>query len=155
MATKCGLEREADGTAKRVKYFDADPSHGSFLRGKNKNVTVGDFPERDLMDSDVDHDEDVGDDDKEIEKAGGARYSGASLFGKFRRCMCKSCLPSNSYACNITCMYGLLCTKYYALSTYLPTSTYTYVPNSTYVQHLLLLLLLLPTTTTTTTSTSY
>ena len=71
MATKCGLEREADGTAKGVKYFDADPSHGSFLRGKNKNVTVGDFPERDLMDSDVDHDEDVGDDDKEIEKAGG------------------------------------------------------------------------------------
>ena len=39
-------------------------SHGSFLRGKN--VTVGDFPERDLMDSDVE-DDDAGDDNKENE----------------------------------------------------------------------------------------
>ena len=53
-----------DGTAKGVKYFDAEPSHGSFLRGKN--VTVGDFPERDLMDSDVE-DDDAGDDNKENE----------------------------------------------------------------------------------------
>jgi len=54
-----------DGTAKGVKYFDAETSHGSFIRGKN--VTVGDFPERDLMDSDVEDEDGVGDDNKENE----------------------------------------------------------------------------------------
>jgi len=39
------------------------------LRAKDKNVTVGYFPERDLMDSDID--DDAGDDNKEIKKAEG------------------------------------------------------------------------------------
>jgi tubulin-specific chaperone B len=39
-----------DGTAKGVRIFECEEGFGSFVRGKN--VTVGDFPERDLMDSD-------------------------------------------------------------------------------------------------------
>lgn len=39
-----------NGTAKGVRIFECEEGFGSFVRGKN--VTVGDFPERDLMDSD-------------------------------------------------------------------------------------------------------
>ena len=39
-----------NGTVKGVRYFDCEENYGSFVRGKN--VTVGDFPERDLLDSD-------------------------------------------------------------------------------------------------------
>lgn len=39
-----------DGTVRGVRIFECEEGYGSFLRGKN--VTVGDFPERDLMDSD-------------------------------------------------------------------------------------------------------
>lgn len=44
-----------DGSAKGKKYFDAEQGYGSFSRGKN--VTCGDFPERDLMDSDCEEEE--------------------------------------------------------------------------------------------------
>ena len=44
-----------DGSAKGTKYFECEEGYGSFLRGKN--VTCGDFPERDLMDSDCDEEE--------------------------------------------------------------------------------------------------
>jgi len=50
-----------DGSAKGVKYFDCPEGFGSFVRGKN--VTTGDFPERDLMDSDDEEEE--GDDENE------------------------------------------------------------------------------------------
>lgn len=47
---------KTDGTAKGGKrYFEALPKHGGFVRGKN--VEVGDFPERDLFDSDDDDDD--------------------------------------------------------------------------------------------------
>ena len=46
---------KGDGTRAGKTYFDAAPKYGGFLR-PNK-VTVGDFPERDLLDSD-DEDED-------------------------------------------------------------------------------------------------
>lgn len=39
-----------NGTAKGVRIFECEEGFGSFVRGKN--VTVGDYPERDLMDSD-------------------------------------------------------------------------------------------------------
>jgi len=40
---------KADGSVKGGKrYFEAQPGFGGFVRGKN--VTVGDFPERDIMD---------------------------------------------------------------------------------------------------------
>ena len=39
-----------NGTVRGVRIFECEEGYGSFLRGKN--VTVGDFPERDLMDSD-------------------------------------------------------------------------------------------------------
>mmetsp|Transcript_24670 Transcript_24670/g.36350 ORF Transcript_24670/g.36350 Transcript_24670/m.36350 type:complete len:290 (+) Transcript_24670:72-941(+) len=48
----CGL---TNGTVKGVRYFDCEENYGSFVRGKN--VTVGDFPERDLLDSDSEDDE--------------------------------------------------------------------------------------------------
>ena len=41
---------KSDGSVKGTRIFDCQPSFGAFARGKN--VTVGDFPERDLMDSD-------------------------------------------------------------------------------------------------------
>lgn len=44
-----------NGTAKGVRIFECEEGFGSFVRGKN--VTVGDFPERDLMDSDDEGDE--------------------------------------------------------------------------------------------------
>ena len=44
-----------DGTAKGVRVFECEEGFGAFVRGKN--VTVGDFPERDLMGSDDDEDE--------------------------------------------------------------------------------------------------
>lgn len=43
-----------DGTAKGVRIFECEEGFGSFARGKN--VTTGDFPERDLMDSDDEED---------------------------------------------------------------------------------------------------
>lgn len=44
-----------DGSVKGKSYFECEESHGSFVRGKN--VTTGDFPERDLMDSDEEEEE--------------------------------------------------------------------------------------------------
>jgi tubulin-folding cofactor B len=44
-----------DGTVKGVRYFECEENHGSFVRAKN--FKVGDFPERDLMDSDEEDDE--------------------------------------------------------------------------------------------------
>lgn len=44
-----------DGTVKGVRIFDCEDGFGSFVRGKN--VTVGDFPERDIMDEDSSDDE--------------------------------------------------------------------------------------------------
>jgi tubulin-folding cofactor B len=41
----------ADGTVKGERIFACEPTFGAFVRGGK--VTVGDFPERDLMDSDV------------------------------------------------------------------------------------------------------
>lgn len=46
-----------DGKVKGVQIFECKPSHGSFVRGKN--VSVGDYPERDLFaESDEENDED-------------------------------------------------------------------------------------------------
>lgn len=39
-----------DGTVKGVSYFEAPQSYGTFVKGKN--VKVGDYPERSLLDSD-------------------------------------------------------------------------------------------------------
>lgn len=47
-----------DGTVKGVKIFECEDGFGSFVRGKN--VTVGDFPERDIMDDDSDDEEEAG-----------------------------------------------------------------------------------------------
>jgi len=41
---------KADGCAKGLRYFDAQPGYGGFIRGKN--LLVGDFPERDIFDED-------------------------------------------------------------------------------------------------------
>lgn len=41
-----------DGSAKGVKYFECPMNYGTFARGKN--VTVGDYPERDILDDDED-----------------------------------------------------------------------------------------------------
>ena len=40
---------QGDGTVQGVRYFDAAPKYGGMVRGKK--VQVGDFPERDLFDS--------------------------------------------------------------------------------------------------------
>lgn len=47
-----------DGTVKGVPYFECGPGYGSFVRGQN--VTVGDFPERDLMDDSEEEDMEEG-----------------------------------------------------------------------------------------------
>lgn len=39
-----------DGTVKGRQLFDCQPGFGAFIRGHN--VTVGDFPERDIFASD-------------------------------------------------------------------------------------------------------
>lgn len=39
---------KADGSARGARYFEAGPGFGGFVRGKN--VSVGDYPERDIMD---------------------------------------------------------------------------------------------------------
>ena len=44
-----------DGSAKGVKYFECPMNYGTFARGKN--IKVGDYPERDLLDEDDDDDE--------------------------------------------------------------------------------------------------
>lgn len=44
-----------DGTVKGVKIFDCEAGYGAFVRGKN--VSVGDYPERDILDE-VSDDED-------------------------------------------------------------------------------------------------
>lgn len=43
-----------DGSIKGVRLFECSPGFGAFVRGKN--VTCGDFPERDLMDDDEEED---------------------------------------------------------------------------------------------------
>eukprot|EP00978_Attheya_sp_CCMP212_P030387 scaffold111510_cov54-Attheya_sp.AAC.2 len=49
---------KTDGTAKNGKrYFESPANHGGFLRGKN--VTAGDFPERDIFDDDSDSDDEL------------------------------------------------------------------------------------------------
>lgn len=45
-----------NGSLKGVKYFEAKPKHGSFLRPDN--VEVGDYPELDLFD-DLDDDDEI------------------------------------------------------------------------------------------------
>ena len=45
-----------DGSAKGVKYFECPMNYGTFARGKN--IKVGDYPERDLLDDDDDDDDD-------------------------------------------------------------------------------------------------
>ena len=45
----------SDGYAKGIKIFDCTPKYGGFIRGKN--VSVGDYRVRDLMDDDEDEDE--------------------------------------------------------------------------------------------------
>lgn len=55
-----------DGSIKGVKLFECPPGFGAFVRGKN--VTCGDFPERDLLDDD---------EDEEGEGAGGAAAAAA------------------------------------------------------------------------------
>lgn len=54
-----------DGTIKGVKIFDCPDGYGVFARGNN--VTVGDFPEKNLMDSDDEDIEDVKPKDEEEE----------------------------------------------------------------------------------------
>jgi tubulin-specific chaperone B len=49
-----------DGSVKGVKIFECPMSFGAFVRGKN--VTTGDFPERDLMDSDGEDEENENED---------------------------------------------------------------------------------------------
>lgn len=47
----CGL---TNGTVKGVSYFQCEENYGSFVRGKN--MRVGDFPVRDLLESDDEDD---------------------------------------------------------------------------------------------------
>ena len=57
-----------DGSAKGVKYFECPMNYGTFARGKN--IKVGDYPERDLLDDDDDDDdekENTNNDDDEDE----------------------------------------------------------------------------------------
>lgn len=53
---------------KGERIFDCEPSYGTFVRGKN--VAVGDFPERDLLDSDDENEGESGpqcmDDEEEL-----------------------------------------------------------------------------------------
>lgn len=46
-----------NGTVKDVSYFECAESYGSFVRAKN--MEVGDFPEKDLMDEDEDDEEEI------------------------------------------------------------------------------------------------
>jgi tubulin-specific chaperone B len=50
-----------NGSLKGTVYFECEEGFGSFVRGKN--VTTGDFPEKDLMDSD---EEDEGEDENAV-----------------------------------------------------------------------------------------
>jgi len=57
-----------DGSAKGVRYFECPMNYGTFARGKN--VKVGDYPERDILDDDDDEDdekENTNNDDDEDE----------------------------------------------------------------------------------------
>lgn len=54
--TRSNIKGQAGATSTTKQYFEAKPRYASFVRGKN--VEVGDFPERDLLDdSDEDDDE--------------------------------------------------------------------------------------------------
>ena len=44
----------SNGSCGGISYFTCPDNYGSFVRGKN--ITVGDFPVRDLMDSDEEED---------------------------------------------------------------------------------------------------
>lgn len=46
---------KGDGSAKGVVYFECPMKYGGFVRGKN--VTTGDFPERDILDEDDEENE--------------------------------------------------------------------------------------------------
>lgn len=48
---------KTDGTAGSKRYFDALPGYGGFVRGKN--LQVGDFPERDILDELDDSDDEL------------------------------------------------------------------------------------------------
>lgn len=58
-----------DGSAKGIRYFECPMNYGTFARGKN--IKVGDFPERDILDEDDDEDDEKentkNDDDDEDE----------------------------------------------------------------------------------------
>ena len=54
---------KSNGTAQGVTIFECGENFGAFVRGKN--VTVGDFPERDLMDDDDCEDKENGKDDED------------------------------------------------------------------------------------------
>lgn len=47
-------KNKTDGSCKSTRYFEAPVGYASFVRGRN--VAVGDYPERDLFDSDSDSD---------------------------------------------------------------------------------------------------
>ena len=47
---------KTDGTAGTKRYFEAMPGFGGFVRGKN--IKVGDYPERDILDELEDSDDD-------------------------------------------------------------------------------------------------
>ena len=48
-----------DGSVKGVRYFECPgENYGSFVRGKN--LSVGDFPERDLLDDESEDEEESG-----------------------------------------------------------------------------------------------
>ena len=53
---------KGDGTAKGNKIFDCLPKYGGFFRGKN--ITVGNFPVKDLMDESDEDEPPLPDDDE-------------------------------------------------------------------------------------------
>mmetsp|Transcript_142 Transcript_142/g.145 ORF Transcript_142/g.145 Transcript_142/m.145 type:complete len:324 (-) Transcript_142:26-997(-) len=49
---------KTNGTVKNIQYFEAiNAKHGGFIRGKN--IQVGDFPERDIMDDETDSEDEL------------------------------------------------------------------------------------------------
>jgi tubulin-folding cofactor B len=56
---------KSDGTVKGRRVFECEPKFGAWVRGTN--VTVGDFPERDLMDENSDEEAERENQDEEDE----------------------------------------------------------------------------------------